>query len=188
MLHLEVTKLWSKGVISIYTDSKAKYDDVSNSLIKLGEHLKQDDLILRRVDENGQRSNEMLHSWKVSELVYERGLMVDELTLGDEYGVYIRCEKAIMPFRLVAINLKTSMYMFESLTEGVPDLEVIPQNLPSIYPKGVHIHSNASKIILECVKKGDSGGYMQEELSMYAIKNEKFTLDVGHTHVVEAIG
>jgi hypothetical protein len=32
------------------------------------------------------------------------------------------------------------------------------------------------------------GGFAREALLMKAIKKEKFTLDVGHTHVVEAIG
>jgi len=41
---------------------------------------------------------------------------------------------------------------------------------------------------LECVKKGPKGGCVRDTLPMELIAKEKFTLDIGHTHVVEAIG
>ena len=37
-------------------------------------------------------------------------------------------------------------------------------------------------------ENGRTGGYIREELPMAAISKQKFTMDVGHTHVVEAIG
>ena len=64
MLHVEMSKMWAKGLIQVYTDSVSKYDPVSNSLTKLGKHLKIDDGIRRRVDKNGVRVNEY-HTWKL---------------------------------------------------------------------------------------------------------------------------
>jgi hypothetical protein len=58
MLHVEVSKMWSKGLVQVHTDSKSMYDHKSNSLVKLGEHLKIDDTILRRVNEEGQKVND----------------------------------------------------------------------------------------------------------------------------------
>ena len=40
MLHIEVSKMWSKGLIQLHTDSRLMYDPMSNSLTKLGEHLR----------------------------------------------------------------------------------------------------------------------------------------------------
>jgi len=47
-----------------------------------------------------------------------------------------------------------------------------------------HINS----IVLESTSKGSHGGYVRDELSMKVIRSAKFTLDVGNTHVLEAIG
>jgi len=44
MLHVEVSRLWSRGVITVYTDSKAQYDLATNSLTKFGTSLKDDDV------------------------------------------------------------------------------------------------------------------------------------------------
>jgi hypothetical protein len=104
MLHTEVSRLWSKGVINVFTDSRAAYDPVTNSLTKFGENLKVDDIILRRVNENGCPCGEY-HSWKVAELVYTRSLGIDDLRVGEEYGVYIRLEQAVLPFKLVGVDL-----------------------------------------------------------------------------------
>ena len=60
MLHAEVCKMWSKGLLSVHTDSRATYDPVSNSLTKLGKHLKLDDVILR-----GENKDD---PWKVAEV------------------------------------------------------------------------------------------------------------------------
>jgi hypothetical protein len=68
------------------------------------------------------------------------------------------------------------------------ELKVKAAALPSVYPKGTMRHAEVSQLIVESVKKASKGGYVRESLPMKAIKNMKFTMDVGHTHVVEAIG
>lgn len=104
MLHTEVSRLWSKGVINVFTDSRAAYDPVTNSLTKFGENLKVDDIILRRVNEDGHPCGEY-HSWKVAELVYTRSLGIDDLKVGEDYAVFIRLEQAVLPFKLVGVDL-----------------------------------------------------------------------------------
>jgi hypothetical protein len=187
MLHVELSKLWSKGLLQCYTNSKAAYDPATNNLTKEGAALKIEDLILRRVDPNGNRSNES-YSWKIADLVYAQALGLDDLLLGEEYGVYVRLENAVHPFKLTGVDLDSATYNFKALTAGVEDLKATGHNLPSVYPKGTTRHADVSKVIVECTQKGSSSGYARDELSMKDIKKEKFTLDTGHTHVVECIG
>jgi hypothetical protein len=104
MLHTEVSRLWSKGVINVFTDSRAGYDPDTNALTKFGENLKADDVIYRRVNEDGNTCDDY-HSWRVAELVYTRSLGIDDLKVGEEYGVYIRLEQAVLPFKLVGVDL-----------------------------------------------------------------------------------
>ncbi len=187
MLHVEVSKRWSKGLISVYTDSASTYDPVQNALTKYGEHLKIDDLILRRIDENGVPSDKH-HSWKVVDLVYSQALALEDLHVGQEYGIYIRLDNALQPYILTGIDVHHGTYTFKALTPGKEDLKATAHNLPSVYPKGVSRHADVLKIVVESVVKGNQGGYVRDELEMSAIRKQKFTIDVGQTHVVEAIG
>ena len=124
MLHIEVSRLWSKGLISVFTESKASYDVESNSVTKLGKTLKKGDFILRRVDAEGRRANED-HSWEVTHVKFTESLTVDKLVLGGNYGIYVRNIQAIVPFRLVGINLDSQTYDFRSLEEGVADISAV---------------------------------------------------------------
>jgi hypothetical protein len=187
MLHVELSKLWSKGVIQCYTNSKAMYDPATNNLTKEGSALKVKDLILRRVDPNGNQSNKYF-SWKIADLVYIQALGLDDLRCGEEYGVYVRLENTVHPFKLTGVDLESRTYTFKALTAGVEDLKATAHNLPSVYPKGTTRHADVSKVIVECARKGSSRGYARDELPMQDVKEEKFTLDIGHTHVVECIG
>jgi hypothetical protein len=80
------------------------YDHETNSLTKFGGNLKLDDLVSRKVNEETEPCSEY-HSWKVCELVYTKSLGIDDLKIGEEYGVYIRLEQAVLPFKLVAVDL-----------------------------------------------------------------------------------
>merc|ERR1719491_350315 len=60
--------------------------------------------------------------------------------------------------------------------------------LPSIYRKGTTQHSAVKKVRLECTLLSDKDSYAQDELDFSGIQNEKFAMDIQHTHVVEAIG
>jgi len=159
----------------------------SNSITKLGEHLKIGDSILRRVDPNGKPSSEYFR-WTVTELGYVQSLGLDDLRVEEEYGVYVRQENAVLPFKLKSVDLQTRTYKFKSLRKKMADLEAAAHNLPSVYPKGTKRHADVDRVIFESVTKGDSGRNYREQFSMGEIRDSKFTLDIGHTHVVECIG
>jgi hypothetical protein len=182
-----VSRLWSKGIISVFADAKAKFDSDSNRLVKLGQHLKVNDVILRAVDENGAPSTTK-HSWKVVRLIYSQSLGLDNLRIDQEYGVYFRQENAVLPFKLVQVCLESKIYHFESLTDGIKNLEVDSRNLPSIYRQDTETHADVYAIAVECIMTGRDGYQVQQELLMKSISDEKFTLDVGNCHIIEAIG
>ena len=189
MLHIEVSRLWSKGIITVYTDAKANYDHATNSITKLGANLKTGDKIFRHVDPEGDLSTRM-HTWKVADVMFTPSLRSEHLFLGREYGVFVPSEENVVPFKLVGLNLDSKMYSFRSMQEGVDDIECHVSNLPSIYRKGAHrnVHSDVHTVVLESETISSAGGYIQDEVPMEKIRNEKFELAIGKTHVVEAIG
>lgn len=187
MLHAEVSRLWSKGVIEVFTAAKAQYDVESNSLTKLGEHLKVGDKILRRVDPEGKPSKDYFR-WIVKELHYAEALGLDDLRVNEEYGVYIRQENAVLPFKLASVDLKTRIYHFKSLKKKIDDLHAAAHNLPSVYPKGTKRHADIDTLIVESIVPNSAKENLIEEFAMDSLRHEKFTMDVGHTHVVECIG
>ena len=189
MLHIEVSRLWSKGIISVYTDARCNYDHETKSIVKEGANLKKGDKVFRQVDPDGNMSTRM-HTWKVADTMFTTGLRSEDLTIGAEYGVFVRSEENVVPFKLVVINLDLKMYYFRSMQEGVDDIECHASNLPSIYPKGANrnAHSDVHTVVLESETMSSGGGFTQDEVPMEVIRNEKFVLDIGMTHVVEAIG
>jgi hypothetical protein len=187
MLHVEVSKLWSKSLIQVYTDAKTAYDIETNTLTKFGDALKVEDSILRKVDPNGNASTEY-YTWKIADQVYTQALGLDDLRVGEEYAVYIRLQNAVQPFKLTGVDLEANSYNFKSLKVGTEDLKATAHNLPSVYPKGTSRHADVSKVVVECVQKGDAGGYAQDELPMKVIRKERFAIDIGQTHVIEGIG
>ena len=182
-----MSRLWSKGIISVFADSKAQFDSDTNRLTKLGQHLKVNDIILRDIDENGAPSRKQC-SWKVVRLIYSQPLGLDSLRIEQEYGVYLRQENAVLPFKLVHVCLSSKTYHFQSLSDGVGNLEVDSRNLPSIYRRDTETHADVYAVAVECTFFGKDGCRLQQELLMKSISDEKFTLDVGNCHVIEAIG
>ena len=108
MLHVEVARLWSRGIIQLFTDSKAQYDPETNSLTKLGRNLKVGDSILRRVDQEG-RQRRVYYTWRVVELSYKEALSIDELKVGREYGIFVSATQTVGAFKLEGVNLETKV-------------------------------------------------------------------------------
>lgn len=179
MLHLEVSRLWSKGLIAVYTDSKARYDPETNALVKFGKNLRVGDIVVAEFDD------EPSGRWKVVALEYAESLGLSELRVGGEYGVWIRQEKAVLPFRLVRVDLDSKVYKFESLSSRATGFDVDVQHLPSVYPLGTKVtaHAGATEAVLRSMETG-----CERRLNMTQARAEKFTIDVGASHVVEAIG
>lgn len=172
MLHVEVSKMWSKGLLSVYSDSKSTFDPKTNSLAKLGAHLKLNDAILRRVNQDGRRVNSY-HSWKVVEFDHTNSLGTEDLTLGEGYGIYVREANAILPYMLTGIDLQTQIYTFVALQDGQSDIQANATSMPYVYPKGIEKHAEVRKLVLESVKKGSNGGYSREIMFMKDIKDKK---------------
>lgn len=187
LLHTEVSRLWSKGLLSVCSESKAKFDSKSQHLVKLGKHLKVKDEILRKKDQNGVTSIRH-HTWKIVHLIYSQPLGLDDLQIQQDYGVYMRQENAVLPFKLLSVCLESKTYTFKSLTDGVENLEVNSRNLPSIYAKDTRNHGDVYAVVVECTKPRADGSVMREELLMQEMRNDHFILDTGNCHVIEAIG
>jgi hypothetical protein len=186
MLHAEVTRFWSRGVITVFTDARTHFDVATNSLVKLGQNLKVGDIIFEKLDREGKRCSAD-QRWKVIELVYTKLLGIDDLIVGEEYGVYYQPEKSVLPFRLSKVDLERKIYHFES---SIVNLNVGKDDLPSVYPYGTEMtaHGDVHKILIESVEPNCKNMNKRSELLMSAIKSKSFAVDVGNTHIVEAIG
>lgn len=185
MLHLEVSKMWSKGLLSVYTDSKAIYNHESNTLTKKGQYLKPGDNIHRNLDEEG-RLVPTSQRWTVVELVEVQPLLAKDLLIGEQYGVYLK--NRVVSHMLVSIDLRTSTYAFALSDDPKSELLVTVDCWPTIYPSGVTSHGEVHSVIVECKMRSRDGGHVRESLPVDRIRNKKFTIDVGQTHVIEAIG
>lgn len=187
ILHAEVSRLWSKGLISVSADSKASFDSETNRLTKLGMYLKVNDCIERKIDENGKPTSDT-YTWKVVDLIYSEPLGLDDLQIGVEYGVYVRQRGAVLPFKLIKVCLHSRTYTFVSMTGELGNMEINAKNLPSIYGKDVNNHADVHALLVECTRKRKNRLHLRQELLMSTVEAEKFILDVGNCHVVEAIG
>ena len=68
-------------------------------------------------------------------------------------------------------------------------LETSSDYLPTIYPKGTKSHSAITGIVLQCETVNSmTGKKSKETLSFDDVKSQEFNLNIGNTHVVEAIG
>lgn len=189
MLHEELTRFWSNGLISIYSESKSEYDPVTNRVFKEGSALKLDDLVLRKVDNEG-RSCDKEYTWFVKDVEYYPTLSVSDLLVGTSYGIWIREKKKILTFRLVSVNVETDEYIFRSETEGVEDRVVASEKLPSIYKAGTpsELHGSKVNIVFACQVPNRNGKIVKETVSAPSIARQKFDLDIGNTHIVRATG
>jgi len=189
MLHEEVCRLLSSGLLQHDTNSGTNYDLKTNTLQKAGSSLKKDDLIFHQVDNNGNKTKDKMYSWKVTDLEYNETLRPDELTLGEEYSIYVYKDQKIHTFRLISIDIDKEVVSFKAMDDDISNLENIPyQSLPTVYRKTVDHHSDIKKVFLECVTHADDFSHARDELDYKEIEKEKFALDIQNTHVVEATG
>lgn len=184
MLHVEVSKMWSKGLIAVYTGSKASYDHVSNTVSKLGKHLRVGEDILRPFDEGGHRTH-VLQRWTVVEIKRIQPITAKEVVIGEEYGIYL--QGLVVPQTLMSIDLRTDTYVFAPSNDPLKELLVSVKSWPTVYPASVETHSESLAVVVEC-KISRNGHYIRESLPIDQIGEQKFTMDVGQSHVIEAIG
>ena len=185
MLHVEVSKMWSKGLITVYTGSKASYDHVSNTVSKFGKHLRLGDDILRPLDEEGHKIHG-LQRWTVVEINEIQPLAAKEVVIGEEYGIYL--QNKIVPYTLVGIDLRTDTFVFALSIDPTKELPVHVDSWPTVYSASVDTHGESLAVVVECKIRSRSGHYIRQSLPIDQIGKQKFTMDVGQSHVIEAIG
>ena len=59
------------------------------------------DLVLRKVDPNGNASEET-YTWKVVDIKFVQPVLLKDLTYGDEYSIWVPDAEEVLPFKLVA--------------------------------------------------------------------------------------
>ena len=191
LMNTQVIKMASRHLIGHDTNAGAQYDVESNTLVKLGKALKQDDLILRSVDPNGRptgkKDNEF--SWRITHISNQEGIPTSALKLGESYQLYVPKLHAVLPYRFVGTNMKQKTFAFEALDKMGHDIDGTVDHLPDIYPIDMEVkHGAAESITVECVLRAHDGTYHTETIPFAKVENEPFKVDVGETHVCEAIG
>uniref|UniRef100_A0A7S3L929 Uncharacterized protein n=1 Tax=Amphora coffeiformis TaxID=265554 RepID=A0A7S3L929_9STRA len=128
-------------------------------------------------------------TWKVTELEYQQTLPWEQLTIGNDYGVFVPEAGKICRFKLVKVDLDSGEYCFRALDGEHQDRVVRRQNSPSIYPidTPANAHGSVTAVVLKCVDTRGAEPRV-ETLPLRSIARKKFALDVGFTHVFECIG
>eukprot|EP00526_Cylindrotheca_closterium_P004181 CAMPEP_0113607374 /NCGR_PEP_ID=MMETSP0017_2-20120614/3351_1 /TAXON_ID=2856 /ORGANISM="Cylindrotheca closterium" /LENGTH=2590 /DNA_ID=CAMNT_0000515975 /DNA_START=92 /DNA_END=7861 /DNA_ORIENTATION=- /assembly_acc=CAM_ASM_000147 len=187
MLHIQVSKLWSKGLIQVFTDADARYDPEANAIMKDGQFLKVGDMLVRKLNGDGKKSD-LSHSWKVTDVTKVPTLGIEQLKQNTEYAIYVSLRDEVLPFKLTKVELQSRTYTFESLSESSKDIVVQAHTLPAIYPKGTQRHMDVETFKIECVEPSSEGDYKNQVIPMKKVRNYKFTLDLTNTHVFQCMG
>uniref|UniRef100_A0A7S2ETP3 Uncharacterized protein n=1 Tax=Ditylum brightwellii TaxID=49249 RepID=A0A7S2ETP3_9STRA len=189
IMHLEVSKLWSRDLLEIYARSSANFDYKKNVMTKLGNALKEKDLVKRRVDPNGEPSEEF-HTWEVIQLISHETLSAGDLTLGGTYNVYIR-QQGLIAMRLVSIDLHGGLYALQNKELGIT-VKVPKTNLPTIYEHDPNAkggaHSTFKTIVFQSTELNSQGKLTRYEVDFKTIANETHVMDVGQTNIAFALG
>ncbi|CAJ1944605.1 unnamed protein product [Cylindrotheca closterium] len=187
MLHIQVSKLWSKGLIQVFTDADARYDPETNAIMKDGQYLKVGDLLVRKLNGDGKKSD-LSHSWKVTDVTKVTTLGIEDLKPNTEYAIYVALRDEVLPFKLTKVELQSRTYTFESLSDRSKDIVVQAHTLPAIYPKGTQRHMDVETFKIECLEPSSEGEYKSQVVPMKKVRNYKFTLDLHNTHVFQCVG
>jgi hypothetical protein len=91
---------------------------------------------------------------------------------------------------LTFYSCSLKLYTFRSHSKDKSKLCVNAKNLPSIYPPGTttKAHAGVCEIAFEGLGNRQEGELPKQTVPFDPIENVNFTLDLGNTHVVEAIG
>jgi len=188
IMHLEVSKLWSRDLLEIYARSSANFDYKKNVMTKQGNALKERDLVKRRVDPNGEPSEEF-HTWEVVQLIGNKTLSPDDMTPGRSYNVYSRDQGGLLTMELVSAD--EGVFDFRSTDEGLT-IQVTRSNFPSVYaydPKAKgNARSSFKTIVFQSVDLNREGKLTRYEVEFASIMNESHIMDVGQTNIAFASG
>ena len=190
VLHLEISKLWSRNLLDLHTKSSAEFDYEKNVMTKRGNALKVKDLVKRLVDKNGKPS-EVYHSWEVVELKLHDSLRVKDMAHGEFYYIYERKFGGLVKFQLVSIDIGDGTYTFQNKEKGITN-EASVSSFPSVYQydshTSAHTHNTFKSIVFQCIEKGKRGGFVREEIDFDVAKNVAHIMDVGQTNIAFGTG
>eukprot|EP00957_Ditylum_brightwellii_P193130 14704822-Ditylum_brightwellii.AAC.1 len=188
VLHLEVSKLWSRQLLEIYARSSAEFDYKKNVMTKRGNALKEKDLVKRRVDPNGEPSEEF-HTWEVVQLIENQTLSPDDLSPGRLYNVFSRDQGGLLTMELVSAD--EGVFDFRSTDEGLT-IQVTRSNFPSIYAHDSTSKGNARSpfktIVFQSVELNRENKLTRYEVEFASIMNDSHIMDVGQTNIAFAVG
>jgi hypothetical protein len=187
MMNIQVAKMASRGLLKQDTNSNTQFDYAKNQVIKKGQYLKVGDQIIRNKDAKGDTVERDV-AWKVVELVPAKPLAREDLNLGEFYGVFTTAQRRVVLYQLVIIDILTNHLTFHSPNKSEPDLRVHFDDLPPVYPRSIKVHGAAESVVFQCMEKDEDGLHISEAFSYATIAEKNFVLDIGHTHVVSAIG
>jgi len=188
VLHLEISKLWSRDLIEVSSKSSAEYDYKADVMTKRGEALKMNDLVMRSVDKDGNPSDEY-HTWEVVELELHQRLDHTDVSQGDFYYLYGReySYGGLKKFQLVGTDIEDPLnpvYKFYNKDQQITT-NVLASRFPAVYPEAKHGFKN---IVLQCIEKNRHGAYERHYVDFEKAKKERFVMDVGQTNIVFATG
>lgn len=190
MMHVQVSKLLSRGLLQHDTNAGAQYSIETNTLTKKGAALKENDNVHRKFDPSGRACTET-YIWKVAELVYNKPLPESAMELGKEYLIYVGKLKKSFPYRCTGIKLQLRQYSFVPVGDAHPEAEPIETDsyhFPTIFPMGTVMEDRCKAIVFECTIRSPGGYYTRESINFSDVEKESFVIDVGQCHVAEAIG
>lgn len=188
MLQLAIAKMLSRRLLVHDTQSGAGYNVTENALKKQGKALKVGDQISMKKNHEGNDTDAEF-PWQVEHVVYNEPLTSKGLQVGEYYEIYEHTLKKLCTFQLVAHDIRKDALCFESQdSEAYSDIDTTTGSLPTVYPKGTKSHSEVLKVIVRCMLRSRNSKFTKLELDFSEISGQQFSLNIGNTHVVEAIG
>jgi len=99
ILHQEVSRFWSKDLITVQTDPVTSYNTATNSFTKPGEMLEIGDIVRLQINGDGRS-----YSWRVKQTGFGEPVKIHDLKVGEEYHLDATREKCMQPFLLEHID------------------------------------------------------------------------------------
>lgn len=193
MLHLEISKLWSEGLIQLHSRSGVKFNHKSITMTKKGDSLKENDLVQLEIDQEGRECTDK-HTWRVKNLVPFKSLNSEDLELNKIYWIYDRRNPTLLTkAKCVACSNRNEVatYTFDKILDNgtKSNHEIIARSdaFPAIYGEEKK-HGLIEEIEFQLNEDGQDEGGVTHVIPFSDAKEKYFELDISQTNVVLATG